>query len=179
MEGDPVVGMASHRAPEPIVPDGTEPELDDDALDLDGSADLFDGHPDLAEIRWRHERILGGRHAGAISGLVLMAGLYLAISPWAIGFRPAAARLVPMDLMLGVAVVAVGLGLAFAPIVMYRLSWAMVGIGGWVIVAPWLMATGTDDSRLLASHTLSGLVTIALGLSAVAIAVRAVRQRQG
>src|SRR5581483_9493786 len=76
-------------------------------------------HPDMAEMRARYARILDGGQAVAVDGLVLLTGLYLAVSPWVVGFAGSAPRMAVNDLILGLAVAAIGLGLAIAPLVMY------------------------------------------------------------
>jgi SPW repeat len=133
-------------------------------------------HPDMVEMRARYARILDGGQAVAVDGLVLLTGLYLAISPWVVGFTGTAPRLAAGNLILGIAVAVIGLALAQAPLVMYRLSWAMVGIGGWTVIAPWATSSAYDNSRAVLNNVVAGAVTILLGLCAVAMLMSAGRQ---
>ncbi|MEU8876871.1 SPW repeat protein [Streptomyces javensis] len=50
-------------------------------------------HPDLMELSARYERAATTPQARAVEGLTLLAGLYLAISPWVVGFSAATAGL--------------------------------------------------------------------------------------
>jgi hypothetical protein len=133
-------------------------------------------HPDMVEMRSRYARILDGGQAVAVDGLVLLTGLYLAVSPWVVGFTGSAPRLAANDLILGLAVAVIGLGLAQAPLVMYRLSWAMVGIGGWTIVAPWVTSSAYDNTRAVVNNVITGGLTVLLGLCAAAMLMAAARR---
>jgi hypothetical protein len=133
-------------------------------------------HPDVVEMRARYARILDGGQAVAVDGFVLLTGLYLAISPWVVGFTLTAPRVAVNDLILGLAVAVVGLGLAQAPAVMYRLSWAMVGIGGWTVIAPWVMSEAYDNTGLVVNNVITGGLTILLGLCAAAMLMSATRR---
>ncbi|MET9587738.1 SPW repeat protein, partial [Streptomyces sp. NPDC006539] len=44
-------------------------------------------HPDLVELRARHERAAATPRAQMIEALALITGLYLAASPWITGFN--------------------------------------------------------------------------------------------
>lgn len=130
----------------------------------------------MVEMGDRYRRILDGSSAVAVDGLVLLSGLFLATSPWLVGFSRYAPRLTMVDLILGVAVAVIGLTLALRPTVMYRLSWAMVGIGLWALIAPWVTSYTFRTGRLIASNVITGLVTILLGLAAVAMLMSAARR---
>jgi hypothetical protein len=130
----------------------------------------------MAEMRARYARILDGGQAVAVDGLVLLTGLYLAVSPWVVGFTGNAPRLAANDLILGLAVAVIGLGLAQAPLVMYRLSWAMVGIGAWTIIAPFATSSAYDNTRGVVNNIVTGALTVLLGLCAVAMLMSAVRR---
>jgi hypothetical protein len=130
----------------------------------------------MVDMRARYARILDGGQAVAVDGLVLLTGLYLAVSPWVVGFTGTAPRLAVNDLILGLAVAIIGLGLAQAPLVMYRLSWAMVGIGGWTVVAPFAMSSAYDNTRGVVNNVIAGGLTVLLGLCAVAMLMSAARR---
>jgi hypothetical protein len=133
-------------------------------------------HPDMMEMRERYRRILDSGSAVAVDGLVLLSGLYLAVSPWLVGFSRYAPRLTVVDLILGLTVAVIGLALAARPMAMYRLSWAMVGIGVWALIAPWVTSSTMRTGRLVASNVITGAVTILLGLIAVAMLFSAARR---
>lgn len=133
-------------------------------------------HPDVAEMGERYARILDGGQAVAVDGLVLLTGLYLAISPWVVGFATTAPRLAANDLILGLAVAVIGLGLAQRPLVMYRLSWAMVGIGLWTIISPWATRSAYDNTGATVNNVITGAITTLLALCAVAMLMSATRR---
>src|ERR1044072_8429082 len=62
-------------------------------------------HPDLIEMRERYERAGYSLVDQNIEGLGLLAGLYLAISPWVVGFN-GLSRLAVSNLVTGIAVAA-------------------------------------------------------------------------
>ncbi|WP_238009438.1 SPW repeat protein [Dactylosporangium sp. AC04546] len=122
-------------------------------------------HPDVAEMRERYERIAAGGQAIVIDGLVLLAGAWLAISPWIVHFNAAAPSVTINNLILGVIVTVMALGLTWSPARMYRLSWAMAAIGVWVIIAPFVTRQWT--AGVIWNNTVTGAVTLLLGLAAV------------
>ncbi|NKY88600.1 SPW repeat protein [Nocardia veterana] len=129
----------------------------------------FTHHPDAAEIRERHERILAGPQAVLVDGLLLLAGLYLAISPWVVTPFPTAAggglsRLGVINLIVGIAVAIVGLSLVAAPERCHRLSWTVVAMGVWMLVTPWVI--GPSTTAVLWNNLWTGGVITALGLAA-------------
>ncbi|PPJ18781.1 SPW repeat domain-containing protein [Nocardia nova] len=130
----------------------------------------FTEHPDAAEIRERHDRILAGPQAVVVDGLVLLAGLYLAISPWAVTPFPVAgaagglSRLAMINVIVGIAVAVVGLSLVAAPQRCHRLSWTLVAMGVWMLVTPWVI--GPHSTAVLWNNLWTGGAITALGLAA-------------
>src|SRR5262249_56525439 len=86
-------------------------------------------HPDVAEMRQRYERITASGQAIVIDGLVLLAGAWLALSPWIVHFNTSAPSVMVNNLILGVMVSVIALGLTWAPARVYRLGWALAGLG--------------------------------------------------
>ncbi|MER7282239.1 SPW repeat protein [Dactylosporangium sp. NPDC000244] len=136
------------------------------------------GHPDIAEMQQRYERLGSSGQAVVIDGLVLLAGAWLAISPWVVGFSASAPSLAINDLILGIAIGVIALGLTMAPARMYRLSWAMTAIGVWVIISPWIVQRGVTGTTIgtIISNVVAGAVTVLLGLGAVGMLMSAHRQ---
>src|SRR2546423_13699904 len=85
-------------------------------------------HPDVHEMRERYARMLGGR-AVAVDGLLFLAGLYAAVSPWTVHFSKAQSGLTINNLVMGLAVATLGIGLTLAAERLFGLSWAMSAIG--------------------------------------------------
>src|SRR5262245_40776993 len=128
-------------------------------------------HPDLAELRARYERVSATSTAQSIEGLTLLAGVYLAISPWVVGFRPSDGSLAVNNLIIGVTVAL--LGLSFATIYgrTHGLSWVPVVLGVWTILSPWLVR-GSFSGGAVANNVIIGAVITLLGLMTVGMASR-------
>ncbi|WP_433378396.1 SPW repeat protein [Streptosporangium sp. CA-115845] len=123
-------------------------------------------HPDLIEMRERYERAGSSSVAQVIDGLGLLAGLYLAISPWVVGFN-GLSRLTVSNLVTGIVVAALALGFASAYGRTYGISWVVPIIGIWTIISPWV--TGSATTANIWNNVVTGAVIFLLGLGAVAV----------
>lgn len=109
----------------------------------------FTEHPDAVEIRERHDKVLAGPQSVMVDGLLMLAGLYLAISPWVVASFPVAgaggglSRLAIINLIAGIAVAGVGLAFVVAPERGHRLSWTLVAVGVWMLITPWVIGPST------------------------------------
>jgi hypothetical protein len=127
------------------------------------------GHPDVAEIRERYERITASNQAIAIDGLVLLTGAWLAISPWVVQFALTASDVAANNFILGFVVTFVALGLTIAPTRMYRMSWALVAIGIWEVLSPWVIEGRAATGGVVVTNVITGVLTALMGLGAVAL----------
>ncbi len=144
--------------------------------DVSRYTDLTD-HPDLAEMRERYERATTSGQAVAIDGLVLLAGAWLAISPWVVHFNTTAPNMTINNLILGSIVTIIALGLTMAPTRMYRLSWAMVAIGAWEVVSPWAIQQSPSTTGVIINNVVTGAVTALMGLGAAVLLMSASARR--
>ncbi|GAA1823320.1 SPW repeat protein [Planosporangium flavigriseum] len=138
----------------------------------------IDDHPEIAELRDRFDRLAETPTAKSIDGLGLLSGLWLALSPWAVGFRPIAPSLTLNNLLCGITVAVLALAFAAAWGRTHGLSWVVPVIGAWTIVSPWLVQAvhgGRVDGGMIANNVITGLVILALGLAATTMA----RTRRG
>jgi hypothetical protein len=126
-------------------------------------------HPDILEMRDRYERASCTPVAQAVDGLSMLSGLYLAISPWVVGFQ-SLTRLSISNLVTGLALAALALGLASAYGRTHGLSWIPPLIGLWTIIAPWVMGSATRAS--IWNNVITGAVILLLGLGAMAVGMR-------
>ena len=130
-------------------------------------------HPDIMELRAKYERAGSSTAAQAVEGCTLLSGLYLAISPWVVGFTNLP-RLTICNLITGFVLAALAVGFASAYGRTHGLSWIVPIIGVWTIIVPWVVheaRTGT-----IWSNVVTGAVILLLGLAAAAIGFR---QRSG
>ncbi|MBH5334506.1 SPW repeat protein [Streptomyces pactum] len=132
-------------------------------------------HPDVPEMRERYARVLGGRDVPFLDGPVLLAGLYLAVSPWIVHFS-GNTDLATHNLVIGICVALLGLGLTLAPARMYGLSWTLCALGVWMIVSPWVV-TRFPDAGMIWNNVVVGAITCLLGLTAVGAVMRGNRGR--
>lgn len=138
------------------------------------STTSIERHPDIVGLRVRYEQANETGVAHIINGLGLMAGLYLAISPWVVGFE----TLTPLaitNVLTGLVLVALVFGLTAAYGRMHGLTWVMPFIGAWAFVAPWVIRGGVDTTPAVTSNVTVGAVCAALGLALMYLGRRAMR----
>ncbi|MGW2180760.1 SPW repeat protein [Streptomyces sp. NPDC001732] len=128
-------------------------------------------HPDVSEMRDRYARMLGGRDVALVDAPVFLVGLYCAISPWVLHFTASQPTLATHNLIMGLAIAALGLGFTVMPERMYGLSWAICAMGIWTILATWIVGSGPDLGIVLNNVIIGGL-TILLGLACVAVSMK-------
>ncbi|GAA1140477.1 SPW repeat protein [Streptomyces sp. DSM 41524] len=133
------------------------------------------GHPDVSEMRERYARMMDARDVVFLDGPVLLAGLYFAISPWVVHFSGTSPNLMVNNLILGITIALLGLGLTTAPRRMYSLCWAMSAIGVWMIISPWVVARGAD-AGMIANNVVVGAITCLFGLIAAGMVMRKGRE---
>ncbi|WP_318199637.1 SPW repeat protein [Streptomyces sp. SCL15-4] len=133
------------------------------------------GHPEMAEMRDRLERTASTGKAIALEGLILLTGVYTAISPWVVHFS-GQPNLTANNLIVGITTALIGLGLALVPERMFRLAWALVPLGIWLIISPWIV-TPAHGARagVIWNNILTGVITMALGLAAMGLTIAVTR----
>lgn len=128
-------------------------------------------HPDLAEMRTRFERVTTTPRAQAVEALALITGLYLAASPWIVGFS-ALTPLAINNLIAGLAFCLCMSGLGSAYERTHAMAWTAVALGAWTIIAPWAIAGEMDTTRTVVSNVIAGGVALCLGLAMAGLASR-------
>jgi hypothetical protein len=136
----------------------------------------FTDHPDAMEMRERYARVLGGRQAVIVDGLMLLVGLYLAISPWAVNGLSSYSRLTVNNLVVGLAVALVGLALALAPARIHRIGWTMAAVGIWQMITPWVI--GPHNAHVVWNNVVTGAIITLLGLATTAMLMMGFRSRE-
>ncbi|MYR62939.1 hypothetical protein GTY54_44300 [Streptomyces sp. SID625] len=138
--------------------------------------EMMGSHPEIAEMRERLERTASSGPAMAVEGLIVLAGLYAAISPWVVHFAIQPAITVN-NLIVGITAGIIGLGLALAPERMFRLAWALVPLGVWLFISPWVV-TLTHGARagVIWNNCWVGAVIAALGLAAMGLTIGVARR---
>jgi surface polysaccharide O-acyltransferase-like enzyme len=135
--------------------------------ELGHRASDISGHPDVAEMRERYAQMVNGRQAVALDGLILLTGLYAAISPWVVHFHTTNSELAVNNLLIGIALAVIGLGMATAGERMYRLSWTSAVMGVWLIISPWVVTVGHHATKgIIWNNVIIGAIACLLGLAA-------------
>ncbi|MGC0416166.1 SPW repeat protein [Embleya sp. AB8] len=127
-------------------------------------------HPDIANLRLRSERATHGAVAQAAEALGVLCGVYLAASPWIVGFNNLT-TLRTTNLVTGVALALLMGGFGTAYERTHAMSWAAFVIGAWTIVAPWAISGSVHTTRSITSNVIVGAVAC---LMALALALRGV-----
>lgn len=134
-------------------------------------------HPELAEMRDRLERTASSGQAIAIEGLILLAGVYAAISPWVVHFTTEP-NITVNNLIIGITVGVIGLALTMAPQRMLRLAWVAAPLGLWLVLSPWVV-TATHGARaaIVWNNCWIGAAITVLGLAAAGLTVGIAQRR--
>ncbi|MFF4212057.1 SPW repeat protein [Streptomyces sp. NPDC001796] len=133
-------------------------------------------HPEIAEMRERLERTAASGGAIALEGMILLAGVYAAISPWVVHFS-GTPFITVNNLIVGLAVGLIGLCMTLVPERMLRLAWVVAPLGVWLIISPWVVtATHSARAGIIANNVAVGAVTAALGLAAMGLTIGVARR---
>ena len=133
-------------------------------------------HPDIAAMRMPYERVAETRTTQITEGLALLAGVYLAISPWVVGFTELS-TITFNNLVTGIAVALLALGFASAFGRTHGLAWVVPLIGVWTIVSPWVVSGEVNTTEVVVNNVITGAVIVLLGLLTVAFGMRRAGRR--
>jgi hypothetical protein len=131
-------------------------------------------HPDIAALRERYEEAAETPTAQVAEGLLFASGLFLAMSPWVVGFTGQAA-LRTSNLFTGIAIAVLALGFASAYGRTHRIAWVAPLLGAWTIVAPWLVSGPTPSGRAITTNVIVGAVCVLLSLAMMSVSMRSTR----
>ena len=128
----------------------------------------IDEHPDIMSLRDRYAAVSDKPMAGLVEGLCLLTGLYLAISPWVVGFEGFTTLRVS-NLITGIALAVLAMGFGSVLERTHGLGWVAIAIGAWTIVAPWVVAGSADTTKTITNNAIVGGVACLLGLATMAM----------
>jgi hypothetical protein len=125
-------------------------------------------HPDVAEMDQRYARVLHSPRVVAVDGLIMLTGLYVAISPWVVHFQNNNQIMRTVDLVLGLALAVIGFGMSTRPERLLQAGWAVSLIGIFLIISPWVAGAGHNAAYpVIYNNAFSGAVAFVLGLAAM------------
>jgi hypothetical protein len=129
-------------------------------------------HPDLAEWSTNTNGVqVAAPEARGVEGLTFLSGLYLAISPWVVGFN-GFTTLTVNNLIVGAALAMLALGFVFPRGSGRRIAWAAPVIGVWTIIAPWVVSGNVATTATIWSNVVIGVIAVLVGLAAMALGMR-------
>jgi hypothetical protein len=131
----------------------------------------IDHHPDLLALRANYERVAESMSAHVTFGLALLTGLYVAASPWIVGFS-ATGSLATSDLIVGIAVAFLAYGFATTLDRAHGMTWTLPVLGVWAIVSPWIVPGVALTAGVIWSNVVAGALLTFLGLNATYFGMR-------
>lgn len=131
-------------------------------------------HPDVAIMRQRYDEIAETPMAQSADGLTFLAGTYLAMSPWVIGFTDQSALTIS-NLITGIAIGLLALGFSAAYGRVHGMAWVAPILGAWAIASPWLVAGATPDNSAILSNVIVGAVCVLCTLAVMSTGMRRAR----
>jgi len=132
----------------------------------------IDQHPDLLALRANYERASETVAVQGTLGIALLFSLYVAMSPWIVGFD-GSSRLATIDLIAGLSAAVLALGFSSALDRTHGLMWTLPTVGVWLMIAPWVHTGAAPDASMMWSNVASGSVITVLGLVAATLGMRA------
>ncbi len=128
------------------------------------------GHPDLAELRQRYERAAETPTAQLADGAIVLGGLFIALCPWIVGFSTVGS-LAMNNLVIGLAIAALGLSFAAAYHRTHVIAWICPLLGAWTVVSVFVMNGTAITTGTVLSNVIGGGVVVLAALGAMAPAM--------
>jgi hypothetical protein len=122
-------------------------------------------HPEMLEMQRQFVGALGGPRTVVTEGLLLLTGVYTAISPWVIGFVGTHPMLAGNNVILGLILAAIGMGLTGTPERRGGISWTAAPIGIWLIISLWVLHGTGLTVGVLVNNIVVGALALILGLA--------------
>lgn len=140
------------------------------------SFSTIDGHPDLVELRARYEAAAETPQARAVDGMTFLAGSYVAISPWVVGFG-GATPMVLNNVIIGLVLTVLALGYASAFSRTHNLAWVTPVLGAWIVISQWVIADVNATAGMIISNVITGGIVILLGIGLLMTGLTPTRSR--
>ncbi|AJE82347.1 MULTISPECIES: SPW repeat protein [Streptomyces] len=133
-------------------------------------------HPDIIDLKARSEAAAASPASQAAEALCLLAGLFLAASPWIVGFSGLTALTIT-NLIAGLAFAFLSMGMGNVYERTHSMSWAAAGIGVWTILAPWVISGDMSTTRTVLCNVITGGVMCLAALATAGLAFGGGRKR--
>lgn len=122
-------------------------------------------------MRDGYEQAAESRVGQVTEGLGVLAGAFLAISPWVVGFNNLTTITVN-NLITGIVVTVMALGFASAFGRTHNVAWVAPLIGAWTIVSPWVVSGEVNTTQVVTTNVIVGAIMVVLGLFALIVGFR-------
>jgi hypothetical protein len=134
-------------------------------------------HPDIVQMRSRYDLASQRPTSQIVNGLGFLVGLYLAISPWIVGFSNIG-NLAINNLITGAAFALLLASFASAYGRTHGIAWVAPLIGAWTIVSPWAVSGDNATLRTVLNNVIVGGLAVLLGLAAIGVGMLPIRRRE-
>lgn len=133
--------------------------------------DRMEQHPDIAAMRAPYERAAESRSTQLVESVTVLAGIYLALSPWIVGFTELS-TITLNNLVTGIAVALLALGFASAFGRTHGLTWVVPILGIWTIVSPWVVSGEVNTAEVVVSNVIIGALILLFGLATLGLGMQ-------
>ncbi|WP_329124224.1 SPW repeat protein [Streptomyces sp. NBC_01353] len=116
-------------------------------------------------MRDRYSRMLQTRGVTAVEELVILAGIWAAVSAYTVHFAAAHPDLALSNLIVGIALAGLGLCMSMAPERSQDLNFVALVGGVWLIISPWVVARNADTGAIV-SNVITGACVCLFALTA-------------
>jgi hypothetical protein len=123
-------------------------------------------HPDIVEMRSRYDLASQRPTSQIVDGLGFLLGLYLAISPWIVGFAQLG-NLTVNNFITGGAFALLSASFASAYGRTHGIAWVAPLIGVWTIISPWAVSGHMATVSTVINNVIVGGLAVLLGLAAI------------
>ncbi|MFE5481074.1 SPW repeat protein [Streptomyces sp. NPDC056527] len=116
-------------------------------------------------MRDRYSRMLQTRGVAAVEELVILAGIWAAVSAYTVHFAALHPDLALSNLIVGIALAGLGLCMSMAPERSQDLNFVALVGGVWLIISPWVVARNADTGAIV-SNVITGACVCLFALTA-------------
>ncbi|MFB7373584.1 SPW repeat protein [Streptomyces sp. NPDC056222] len=116
-------------------------------------------------MRDRYSRMLQTRGVAAVEELVILAGIWAAVSAYTVHFAGTHPDLALSNLIVGIALAGLGLCMSMAPERSADLNFVALAGGVWLIISPWVVARNADTGAIV-SNVITGACVCLFALTA-------------
>jgi hypothetical protein len=116
-------------------------------------------HPEWAQLQDERENTAKLPAVRAADGLTFLARLYLAISPWVVGFN-GMSTMSANNLIVGVALAMLALRSSSAGRRAVGVAWLAPIIGAWTIISPWVVSGDVATTASIWNNVVTGVIVV-------------------